>query len=156
MGVAASLMYLGRLLAQSQGVGMADYDAGIFVASTTVGLLGVVGIHEMGHVCAYRALGLGWHRIVLGWTPSVGSDDQKKVWQQLIISASGPLVEIALGGLVLGLLTFEWSPLGFVTAFALANGTMGLLVPISRNCDAAKLYRAIWGCLRGRANFAWA
>ena len=90
-----------------------------------VTVFGVVLLHELGHLAAYRHYGLRAHDILL--TPlggiARGLGSPKNGWQEFVIAAAGPAVNVVLGGLAyLALHAVSWSSLGANGAFA------GLLV----------------------------
>lgn len=75
----------------------------------------VVLLHELGHLAAYRRYGLRAHDILL--TPlggiARGLGAPKTAWQEFVIAAAGPAVNVVLGALAyLALLGVPWQTLG--------------------------------------------
>ncbi len=86
-----------------------------------VTVFGVVLLHELGHLAAYRHYGLKAHDILL--TPlggiARGLGSPKTGWQEFVIAAAGPAVNVVLGAIsYLGLTMLPWSSMGPNGAFA--------------------------------------
>lgn len=84
-------------------------------------LFGVVLLHELGHMAAYRRYGIRAHDILL--TPlggiARGLGSPKTPGQEFAIAAAGPAVNVVLGGLAyLSLMALPWSNWGASGAFA--------------------------------------
>lgn len=78
-------------------------------------VFGVVLLHELGHMAAYRRYGLKAHDILL--TPlggiARGLGSPKTPWQEFVIAAAGPAVNVVLGLLAyLALLGLPWQAMG--------------------------------------------
>ncbi len=84
-------------------------------------LFGVVLLHELGHMAAYRRYGIRAQDILL--TPlggiARGLGTPKNPRQEFVIAAAGPAVNVVLGGLAyLSLLALPWSSWGASGVFA--------------------------------------
>jgi len=77
-------------------------------------VLGSILVHELGHALAYRFFGQGSQIVVyhlggLAIPDAWGSRVQLRPWQRLIVSAAGPLAQLALAAaLVAGLKAGGW------------------------------------------------
>lgn len=123
-----------------------------FTATALGCTLAAVAVHELGHVAAYRMLGLRWRRLTIWWTLSVHADGRARTYaQQALISACGPAAELAVGATLLAR-GLNWSPVSITAALITANAATGLMIPLGTNTDAAKLYRSLWALARGRGS----
>jgi Zn-dependent protease len=86
----------------------------------------VIVLHELGHLAAYRRYGLRAKDIILtplgGIARGIGQlGSQTRPWQEFVIAAAGPAVNVALAGLTwLALRLTPWAELGSVGPFSLA------------------------------------
>lgn len=69
-------------------------------------------------------------------------------WRRAGISAAGPLAELGLSVTLVALnphdaLSILCSPTGLVGVVMSRNAILGLLIPLRRNSDAAKIYRGL-------------
>lgn len=133
----------------------------IFASSFMAVYLAGIVAHEGGHVAAAVSVGGRLERVIIGARVGVALDvpDRRTNMQQLRISFSGPAAQTLLGSLVvaLGWPTLPWGSSLLVAGLVmLAEGLLNLLLPFGRNSDAAKLYRSLWHCLRGRADSTFA
>lgn len=119
----------------------------LFAVIYTLGVM----LHEIGHAAVYLACGLGWRRTLIGVSASVFPRRRPTRAQQVIISAAGPIAQAAAGAVVVAIATADTLVL-IAGLFILTEGVLNLLLPISRNSDAAKLYRSIHACLQGRGD----
>ena len=73
------------------------------------------------------------------------------------IAAAGPLIEIGVAATLLSLSPYSvtgivTSPTGCAGLALMANGVVGLLIPVSRNSDAGKIFQGLGQILgAGRA-----
>ena len=95
-----------------------------------VGLL----LHEAGHVCLARVLGLQVKRIGLSWCGPYIVRETGTPTADAIVSAAGPLVNLMLAAMM-------W---GDRPTFALVNLVLGLtnLLPLPK-CDGGRILRAL-------------
>lgn len=131
-------------------VARTSLSEGWFVILFALAYLGMAIVHELGHVVAYRVLGMGWDRIAIGAGLAVQSLTPRSVRAQLLISASGPLLHMVVGSLVLSCAGSPWTFAGLVGLAGIIDGALNLALPLGRNTDASKIYRSLWAILRGR------
>lgn len=130
--------------------------AWVFAAAfMLVYLCGLVA-HEAGHVAAAAAVGGRLEQVMIGLAPGVALfvPDGRTNAHQARISFGGPAAQIlyAVGAIALGWPLMALSAAVPVAAvLVLVEGLANLLLPVTRNSDAAKLFRSLWRCARGRA-----
>jgi Zn-dependent protease len=104
-------------------------DSGYWIGSV-IGLI----LHETGHVCVARRLGLRIKRIGMSWRGPFIVRETGSPNANAIVSAAGPWVNLVLA------LSFwhDWH------SFAIANLVLGLsnLVP-TRNSDGSRIWREL-------------
>ncbi|WP_300265478.1 hypothetical protein [Microbacterium sp.] len=153
---AATVAYGVHVAAGRLGAVDGDDHAVLFIAVFAVGVVVLMLCHELGHVVAYYALGLGWAQLKLGLTFSVRPRDTPRTWQQAIIAPAGPILHLIVSaGLVAATASQPWTVLWLVGAVGALEAGGNLLLPIPSRSDAAKMYRAVWGILRGRGANTW-
>lgn len=113
-------------------------------------IAGVIA-HELGHVAIYLACSLGWRRTIIGPSASVVPLRRPTRAQQVVIAATGPIAQ-SLMGCVVALLSQGNALMLIAGMLLLLEGVCNLLLPLSHNSDAAKLYRNLHACLQGRGN----
>jgi len=105
-------------------------------------LVGLV-LHEAGHVCLARALGLQIKHIGMNWWGPYIVRESGSPTADAMVSAAGPLVNLVLA-------TMMWQDW---RTFAVANLLLGLtnLLPLPK-CDGGRILRAVFRCqnLSGR------
>lgn len=121
-------------------------------------LIHVVGlvIHELGHVLAAVQLSGHLEKITISGSLSVllSLPRERTNADQWYISFGGPGLQLIFASVLISLATTTQpaSSVLLLSGCLVALEAVGnLLVPTSANSDAAKLYRATWQCLRGRA-----
>lgn len=151
--VLVMLLFIGvNLHAFLEGLGVRNDPFGTIVGFT-FGALGFILAHELGHVLGFKLVGFKWKRLEFGFTSSVGSDEARKVWQQLVISVLGPLTQIVVSVLFIAVFqTQDWA-IGLVIAAMVSavTGIFGFVIPTSKYSDSAKIYKNAFLVLRGRA-----
>jgi hypothetical protein len=108
------------------------------ISSFLLGMVGLVLVHEAGHAGAAQALGLPWRPTLSRRGPGVriGSDSFRLTRRQVIATAAaGPLVSLAFGVVIWGVL-----PLLALASFELA--LWNLVLPHS---DGARIVRVLRG-----------
>ncbi len=154
--MAICLLCMGFVLGELTGVLASATDAarapldalGWASAFTGCLYLTVVG-HEAAHgivatICGNPAR---W-AVVRGIRAGVNIERTPIGWRRVAISAAGPLTEVGLAGLLLvlsphGVVAVMSSPTGVVGGAMTVNAVFGVLIPLSRNSDAAKIYRGL-------------
>ena len=114
-------------------------------------LLATILFHEMGHLLANAILGRKHHCLNLGWRFFVLASTCSNR-QQVIVSAAGPLLELAAGYLLWTVggngLAALCTPLGMAGALACLNGIVQLLPLGPRYGDGRKLWSAAFRSVR--------
>ena len=149
LAVGFGLGELTGVLASATDVARAPLDAlgwGAVFASCLC--LTVIG-HEAGHGIVGTLCGnpARW-AVVRGVGAGVQLEGTPTGWRRVAISAAGPIAELGVAGLLVlvspgGVTGVISSPTGIVGAAMAVNAVCGLLIPLSRNSDAAKIYRGL-------------
>lgn len=109
-------------------------------------------LHETGHALVGRLVGHRLLWVTVGATPSVRLDGEPVGARRVAISAAGPIIEAAFGAAIVLAATAgdrTWiEPCALGGWFAAATGSLGLLVPLTPNSDARKVWRGIGQILR--------
>lgn len=117
-------------------------------------LLATILFHETGHLLANTTLGRQHHCLNLGWRFFVLASTCSNR-QQIIVSAAGPLLELAAGYLIWKIggndIAAICTPLGMAGALACINGIVQLLPLGPRYGDGRKLWGAVFKSIRPKA-----
>lgn len=116
-----------------------------FVALVLAGLLA----HEGGHVLGYRLTGHPWRAMTLKFGASVSAEGPFTPAQTLMASALGPLLEALFGAAIVlccPLFSMAW----LAGLWVAASGVLNLVVPVTWNSDATKIFDALGRMLRAQ------
>ena len=118
----------------------------------------VLLLHELGHAVAGSVVRRPPVWLRLGLVPAVVlTPPPVERWSRILVSASGPMVEISAGLLCIaispgvGALQFFTEPLAMVGGVCVLNGAANLLLPWPPATDGGKLWRAVWNMTTGQA-----
>ena len=158
----AAVMAVGLL---AVGFGLGELMGGVLASATDVAreplnalgwaavfasclCLTVIG-HEAGHGIVGTLCGnpARW-AVVRGVGAGVQLEGTPTGWRRVAISAAGPIAELGVASFLVmvspvGVIGVISSPTGIVGAAMAFNAVCGLLIPLSRNSDAAKIYRGL-------------
>lgn len=139
----------------------AQRELASYVAIFTTCTIGLVFIHEGGHVIVGRAYGLRWTRLCIKFGVSIRLEScpgtVKSNYQQLGISLAGPILHSVAAGLLLWIaLTHNygvWDAVSVAAIVALADA-VGNLFP-TRRTDGGRATRAARRIVQGSGGEAF-
>jgi Zn-dependent protease len=82
-------------------------DLGVWIGCVFVSIL----LHEFGHVWAFRAFRVDAHIVLHGFGGlAIPNDEPRRRWQRIVVSAAGPAIQLALLGVLVGMIWGGWLP----------------------------------------------
>ncbi|MHB1535051.1 MAG: site-2 protease family protein [Acidimicrobiales bacterium] len=162
-GLLATGLARNRLPFDAPGYSSAAYDVAGLV--TAVALMGAVLLHELGHAVVARRAGLGVDGITLSWMGGVTriEGESARPGSELAVSAVGPLVSFAAGGLLalVRLIALHAGAGRLLTAslgwLAIINLVLAVfnLFPVAPLDGGRVLHAAIWKATGDRWKASW-
>jgi Zn-dependent protease len=127
---------------------------------TAIALLAGVLLHELGHAVVARRAGLEVEGITLSWMGGVTriAGDSPSPWRELTVAGVGPLVSLAVGGVLIGCreaalgLGAGRLPVFALTWLAVINIVLALfnLIPAAPLDGGRILHALVWAVTRNR------
>lgn len=144
VGITALLAVLGWVLYGAEvSAGAWDHGAASYVAIFTVALMGLIAVHEAGHVVAGMALGQRLVSVRIGAKFGVTMLGDNTPRSMALIAAAGPAIGTVASVAVLAATPMPFSPLWAAGFVALIENVANVVLFFMAGSDGSKIVSAM-------------